>query len=59
MVFMAGVGRTRFFTRYVRNIAPQLHPPHWLFNIFLNAFLDQAGPFSCFLHMPSRTLPPT
>ncbi|EIE25663.1 ISP domain-containing protein [Coccomyxa subellipsoidea C-169] len=43
----AGVGRTRFFTRYVRNIAPQLHPPHWLFNIFLNAFLDQAGPFSC------------
>ncbi|BDA43850.1 Protein TIC 55, chloroplastic [Coccomyxa sp. Obi] len=37
----AGLGRTRFFTRYVRNIAPQFHPPHWLFNIFLNAFLDQ------------------
>lgn len=41
---MTGLGRTRFFTRYVRNIAPQFHPPHWLFNIFLNAFLDQACP---------------
>ncbi|CAL5227269.1 g10200 [Coccomyxa viridis] len=37
----AGFGKTRFFTRYVRNIAPQFHPPRWLFNIFLNQFLDQ------------------
>lgn len=39
----AGFGKTRFFTRYVRNIAPQFHPPRWLFNIFLNQFLDQVS----------------
>ena len=37
-----GFGRTRFFTRYARSIAPWFHPPRWVFNIFLNAFLDQA-----------------
>ncbi|CAK0757071.1 hypothetical protein CVIRNUC_002509 [Coccomyxa viridis] len=37
----AGFGKTRFFTRYARNIAPWFHPPHWLFNIVLNQFLDQ------------------
>ena len=37
----AGVGRTRFFSRYSRSIAPRLHPPRWLFNLALNDFLDQ------------------
>ena len=41
----AGFGKTRFFTRYARNIAPWFHPPHWLFNIVLNQFLDQVWPF--------------
>jgi hypothetical protein len=38
----AGIGRTRFFLRYARSIAPWLHPPGWLFDILINAFLDQA-----------------
>ncbi|KAK9814291.1 hypothetical protein WJX72_003521 [[Myrmecia] bisecta] len=36
-----GTGRTRFFTRYARNIAPKIHPPRWLIHIALNSFVDQ------------------
>jgi hypothetical protein len=56
------LGRTRFFTRYARSIAPWFHPPRWLFNIFLNAFLDQARglvashTFSCFFQWISAML---
>ncbi|KAK9838314.1 hypothetical protein WJX81_004064 [Elliptochloris bilobata] len=37
----AGLGRTRFFLRYARSIAPWFHPPRWLFHILINGFLDQ------------------
>ena len=48
----AGFGKTRFFTRYARNIAPWFHPPHWLFNIVLNQFLDQVRPSQLAQHLP-------
>ena len=38
----AGLGRTRFFLRYARSVAPWLHPPRWLFHVLINGFLDQA-----------------
>ena len=48
----AGFGKTRFFTRYARNIAPWFHPPHWLFNIVLNQFLDQVRPSQLAQRLP-------
>ena len=51
----AGLGRTRFFLRYARSVAPWLHPPRWLFHVLINGFLDQARrreavvlPLQCF-----------
>ena len=41
----AGFGRTRFISRYCRNLVPWLPVPRWLFGIALNAFVDQVrGP---------------
>eukprot|EP00891_Asterochloris_glomerata_P009043 jgi/Astpho2/9043/Aster-x1561 len=40
-VLPVGLGRTRFIARYIRSLAPNLHPPRWLTSIFLNRFLDQ------------------
>lgn len=37
----AGFGKTRFMSRYVRSIAPKVHPPRWLVSIALNRFVDQ------------------
>ena len=43
----AGIGRTRFMARYVRNVVPWLRVPKWLAAMSLNHFTDQVRLHEC------------